>query len=112
MLKPGQLVLMTIRSHDQFHTTVYGYNDCYRGLHNERRVIFLNAADVAERGLCAEQLVTITGHFEGQQRHAEQFIVVPYDIPESTKFVVVTVAPLEMPAGTRLPTSQQVAVPA
>jgi molybdopterin-dependent oxidoreductase alpha subunit len=138
VLEPGQLVLMTIRSHDQFNTTVYDYNDRYRGIHNERRVIFMNAADVAERGLRAKQLVTITSHFEGQQRHAEQFIVVPYDIPKgncavyfpegnvlvpigsvayksntpTSKFVVVTVAPLEVPAGTRLPTSQQVAVPA
>jgi molybdopterin-dependent oxidoreductase alpha subunit len=138
VLEPGQLVLMTIRSHDQFNTTVYDYNDRYRGIHNERRVIFMHAADIAERGLRAKQLVTITSHFEGQQRHAEKFIVVPYDIPKgncavyfpegnvlvpigsvayksntpTSKFVVVTVAPVEMPAGTRIPTSQQVAVPA
>lgn len=129
---------MTIRSHDQFNTTVYDYNDRYRGIHNERRVIFMNAADIAERGLREKQLVTITSHFEGQQRHAEKFIVVPYDIPQgncavyfpegnvlvpigsaayksntpTSKFVVVTVAPVELPAGTRIPVSQQVAVPA
>jgi molybdopterin-dependent oxidoreductase alpha subunit len=138
VLEPGQLVLMTIRSHDQFNTTVYDYNDRYRGVYNERRVIFMNAADIAERGLREKQLVTITSHFEGQQRHAEKFIVVPYDIPAgncavyfpegnvlvpigsvayksntpTSKFVVVTVAPVEMPAGTRIPVSQQVAVPA
>ncbi|MFD1873077.1 FdhF/YdeP family oxidoreductase [Hymenobacter bucti] len=138
VLEPGQLVLMTIRSHDQFNTTVYDYNDRYRGVYNERRVIFMHAADIAERGLREKQLVTITSHFEGQQRHAEKFIVVPYDIPQgncavyfpegnvlvpigsvayksntpTSKFVVVTVAPIEMPAGTRLPVAQQVAVPA
>jgi molybdopterin-dependent oxidoreductase alpha subunit len=79
--EPGQLVMMTIRSHDQFNTTIYDYNDRYRGVQGERRVIFMNPDDIAERGLQAKQLVNITSHFEGEQRVAERFIVVPYDIP-------------------------------
>ncbi|GAA4347549.1 FdhF/YdeP family oxidoreductase [Hymenobacter saemangeumensis] len=80
-LQPGQLVMMTMRSHDQFNTTIYDYNDRYRGVYNERRVIFLHPADMAERGIPEKGLVSITSHFEGQQRHALGFVAVPYDIP-------------------------------
>ncbi|RTQ46734.1 hypothetical protein EJV47_20380 [Hymenobacter gummosus] len=80
-LEPGQLVLMSIRSHDQFNTTIYDYNDRYRGVYGERRVIFLNAEDMRERGIRPRQLVNLTSHFAGQQRHAERFIAVPYDVP-------------------------------
>ena len=80
-LEPGQLVMMTIRSHDQFNTTIYALDDRYRGVHNERRVIFMNRQDMADRGLSAKQVVDITGHHEGHQRHAPHFLVVPYDVP-------------------------------
>ncbi|MBO0359807.1 FdhF/YdeP family oxidoreductase [Hymenobacter sp. BT186] len=80
-LEPGQLVLMTVRSHDQFNTTIYEYNDRYRGIHNERRVLFMNPEDIADRGLKAKDLIDITSHFEGEQRTIEKFIAVPYDIP-------------------------------
>lgn len=80
-LAPGQLVLMTIRSHDQFNTTVYEYNDRYRGIQGERRVIFMNPKDMAERDIQERQLVNITSHFDGQQRTVERFIAAPYDIP-------------------------------
>ena len=81
VLGPGQLVMMSVRSHDQFNTTVYGLNDRYRGVHGERRVIFMNPADVDELGLQARQVVDLTSHFEGETRVARHFIVVPYDIP-------------------------------
>jgi molybdopterin-dependent oxidoreductase alpha subunit len=80
-LEPGQLVMMTVRSHDQFNTTVYGLEDRYRGVHGERRVIFMNPADIVELGLSAQQVVDLTSHFEGETRVARRFIVVPYDIP-------------------------------
>lgn len=80
-LEHDQFVLMTIRTHDQFNTTIYGLNDRYRGIHNERRVIFLNPNDIAEFGFKAGQVVDLTSHFEDEQRHAHRFIVVPYDIP-------------------------------
>ena len=52
-LEPGQLVVTTVRSHDQFNTTIYAWNDVYRGIHNERRVLMMNPDDMAERGLVA-----------------------------------------------------------
>jgi molybdopterin-dependent oxidoreductase alpha subunit len=80
-LQPGQLVLTTIRTHDQFNTVVYGNNDRYRGIHNGRRVVFMNLEDVRERGLRAEQLVDLTSHYQGETRTARGFRVVPYDLP-------------------------------
>jgi molybdopterin-dependent oxidoreductase alpha subunit len=80
-LEPGQLVLTTVRSHDQFNTTVYGLQDRYRGVHGERRVIFMNPEDIAELGLAARQTVDLTSHFQGETRTARQFVVIPYDIP-------------------------------
>ena len=81
-LAADELVLMTTRSHDQFNTTIYDYNDRYRGIHGERRVLFMNAEDVQSRGLKAKDLIDITSHFEGEQRTVEKFLVVPYDIPK------------------------------
>jgi molybdopterin-dependent oxidoreductase alpha subunit len=81
VLQPGQLVMMSVRSHDQFNTTIYGLDDRYRGVRGERRVIFLNPDDVAELGLRAEQVVDLMSHFQGETRVARQFVVVPYQIP-------------------------------
>lgn len=80
-LAPDQFVMMTIRSHDQFNTTIYGLNDRYRGIYNERRVVLLNAEDIAEQTLRAGQIVDLTSHFEGETRVARRFIIVPYNIP-------------------------------
>ena len=81
-LEPDQLVLMTVRSHDQFNTTIYEYNDRYRGIHNERRVLFMNPADMESRGIKAKDLIDITSHFQGEERRVEKFVAVPYDIPK------------------------------
>jgi molybdopterin-dependent oxidoreductase alpha subunit len=80
-LEPGQLVMMTIRTHDQFNTTIYGLDDRYRGVFNGRRVVFLNRDDIAERGLTQGQLVDLTSHFRGETRVAPRFMVAPYEIP-------------------------------
>lgn len=80
-LEPGQLLMMSMRSHDQFNTTVYGLHDRYRGIHNERRVILMNADDVRELGLKEGQTVDLTSHWNGTERVARQFVVVPYAIP-------------------------------
>ena len=77
-LEPGQLVVTTVRSHDQFNTTVYAWNDVYRGIHNERRVLMMNTEDMAERGLVAGDVINIIGHFKGQTRCAKRFRAVPY----------------------------------
>jgi anaerobic selenocysteine-containing dehydrogenase len=80
-LEPGQFLMMTIRSHDQFNTTVYGLDDRYRGISNGRRVVFLNPEDIAEAGLKAGDKVDLTSHFEGEERIARHFTVVSYSIP-------------------------------
>lgn len=77
----GHFLLMTMRTHDQFNTSIYGLDDRYRGIYNGRRVIFMNPDDVRELGLVQGQLVDLTSHFQGQQRHANSFMVAPYDIP-------------------------------
>ena len=81
VLAPGQLLLTTIRSHNQFNTTIYGLDDRYRGVEGSRRVVFLNEDDIARMGLSEGQVVDLTSHFEGGERHAYRFIVVKYPIP-------------------------------
>ena len=72
---------MTIRSHDQFNTTIYGLDDRYRGIYNERRIIMMNEVDISEANLQKYQVVNLYNHFGGIERMAEKFIVVPYNIP-------------------------------
>jgi len=81
-LEPGRFIMMTIRSHDQFNTHIYGLDDRYRGIFNGRRVIFMNADDLREAGLQQGQFVDLTSHFgAGEERVARQFMVAPYEIP-------------------------------
>ena len=61
-LEKGQYVMMSIRSHDQFNTHIYGLDDRYRGIYNGRRVIFMHKDDVREAGLQQGQLVDLTSH--------------------------------------------------
>jgi molybdopterin-dependent oxidoreductase alpha subunit len=80
-LEPGQLLLTTIRSHNQFNTTIYGFEDRYRGIDGDRRVILMNVDDIDAMDLKAGQVVDLTSHFTDGERHAEHFTVVPYPIP-------------------------------
>lgn len=80
-LAGGRLRMMTIRSHDQYNTTVYGLDDRYRGVRGERRVVFVNADDMKALGLVERQIVDLVGEHAGQERVAPRFIVVPYDLP-------------------------------
>lgn len=74
--------LTTLRSHDQYNTTLYGLNDRYRGVHNERKVVFANAADIAELGLNAGDRVDIESlHHDGVRRIVRGFVLAGYDIP-------------------------------
>ena len=57
--------MMTMRSHDQFNTSIYGLDDRYRGIHNGRRVVFLNPDDVRSAGLREGQTVDLISHFAG-----------------------------------------------
>jgi molybdopterin-dependent oxidoreductase alpha subunit len=80
-LPPGRLRMMTMRSHDQYNTTIYGLDDRYRGIRGERRVIFMNAADITALGLHERQIVDLISEWHDGERLAEAFIVVPYDLP-------------------------------
>jgi molybdopterin-dependent oxidoreductase alpha subunit len=80
-LGADQFLMMTIRSHDQFNTSVYTLNDRYRGISDDRQVVFLNQQDIAAAGLHAGQVVDLISHFEGEERIALRFKIVPYDIP-------------------------------
>lgn len=77
----GEFLMMTVRSHDQYNTTIYGLDDRYRGILNERRVVMINASDMAAQGLKEGQLVDLVNSDENRQRVAPKFIVVSYDIP-------------------------------
>lgn len=80
--EPLALALMTIRSHDQFNTTVYSLNDRYRGIFGGRNIILMNADDMAERQLAAGAAVDIeTVSDDGIQRVVHDFRVVEYEIP-------------------------------
>jgi molybdopterin-dependent oxidoreductase alpha subunit len=123
---PDRLLLTTIRSHDQFNTTIYGNDDRYRGVYNARRVVFMNARDVERLGLVDRQVVDLIGEHAGADRVCPRFAVIVHDIPEgsaaayfpetnpliarddvdprsltpSSKSVVVRVVPTTHPAGT------------
>ena len=116
---PGEFVMMTMRTHDQFNTTIYGLDDRYRGVFGGRRVVFMNADDVGAAGLQQGQLVDLTNRHGGVERVARAFMVAPYRIPRgcvatyfpeanvlvpidsvaaksntpTSKFVIVTLAP-------------------
>ena len=75
-------MMMTIRSHDQFNTTIYGLNDRYRGIYNERRVILMNQSDINHRALQEGDVVDLYNYHDNTERVAHRFIVVAYAIPE------------------------------
>ncbi|HIW92183.1 MAG TPA: FdhF/YdeP family oxidoreductase [Candidatus Corynebacterium avicola] len=78
-LEEGQLMMNTVRTHDQFNSTVYGMHDRYRGIRNGRRVVFVNPQDAAERGLRDGDIVDIVTYWEDGERRAPMFRVVEYD---------------------------------
>jgi molybdopterin-dependent oxidoreductase alpha subunit len=80
-LAPGQFLMMTIRSHDQFNTSVYSLDDRYRGISSGRRVVFLNPEDILAADLKAGDVVDLISHFEGEERMGKRFTVVSYSIP-------------------------------
>lgn len=82
VLEVDEYMMMTIRSHDQFNTTIYGLDDRYRGVYNERRVIFMNTVDIARAGLKPGAVVDLYNDHDGLRRIAHRFIVVEYSIPE------------------------------
>ena len=73
--------MTTIRSHDQFNTTIYDNNDRYRGIHNGRRIVMMNKKDMQAMGFKKGDYVDLMSHFRDQTRVAPNFMIVPYDIP-------------------------------
>ncbi|MBU4434107.1 MAG: FdhF/YdeP family oxidoreductase [Alphaproteobacteria bacterium] len=79
---PEVMLLTTLRSHDQYNTTIYGQNDRYRGVFGRRDVIFANPEDIAARGLTSGDRVDLAAAFDpGDQRVVRGFTVVARDIP-------------------------------
>jgi molybdopterin-dependent oxidoreductase alpha subunit len=78
---PGEYLMMTMRTHDQFNTTVYGLDDRYRGVFGGRRVVFMHEADMAAAGLQQGQRVDLCNRHGGVERVARAFMVAPYRIP-------------------------------
>ncbi|WP_127783494.1 FdhF/YdeP family oxidoreductase [Rhodococcus sp. X156] len=84
---PGRLVLQSLRSHDQFNSTIYGLDDRYRGIDNARKVVMVNPQDITELGLTDGAVVNIISEYTGkdgvlQERRAEGYRVVSYDTPK------------------------------
>jgi molybdopterin-dependent oxidoreductase alpha subunit len=115
-LPAGRLLLQTIRSHDQFNTTVYGYNDRYRGIHRGRQVVFVNPDDAAALGLRdGDRVDVVTECDDGRERRMEDLRLVAYPTardccaayyPEANVLI-----PLESTAeGSNTPTSKSVVV--
>lgn len=81
----GRLVLQTLRSHDQYNTTIYGLDDRYRGVKGGRRVVFVNPDDIADLGLADGDRVDLVSEFNDsghlQERRAADFLVVGYPTP-------------------------------
>jgi len=80
-LDSGEYWMMTVRSHDQFNTTIYGLDDRYRGVKNERRVIFMHPDDIAAEGLKKNDVVDLYNYADNTERVARKFIVIPFSIP-------------------------------
>nr|WP_231591174.1 FdhF/YdeP family oxidoreductase [Saccharothrix sp. ST-888] len=78
---PGHLLLTTVRSHDQFNTTVYGLDDRYRGIKGGRRVVFLNEDDLLALHLRDGDLVDLVSVYPDGERRASGFRAVRYPIP-------------------------------
>ncbi|MBG9374850.1 FdhF/YdeP family oxidoreductase [Panacibacter sp. DH6] len=79
-LADDEYMMMTIRSHDQFNTTIYGMNDRYRGIHNERRIVMMNEADMLAAGFTKHAVTDLVSFYDNTERVASNFIVVPMPI--------------------------------
>lgn len=113
-LKKGEYLMTTLRSHDQFNTTIYDHNDKYRGIENGRRVAMMNKADLQAAGLKQGDYVDLVSHYKGVERLAPQFMVVEYNIPSqsiATYFPEANIlVPIDQYSKTHTPASKSVVV--
>jgi molybdopterin-dependent oxidoreductase alpha subunit len=112
---PGRLVLQTLRSHDQFNTTIYGMDDRYRGISNARRIILVNPEDLRERGVAPCSQVDITSIWGDERRTAESFTAIPYEMPRGSAAAYFPEANVLVPVGSQAegsgtPTSKAVEI--
>lgn len=80
-LEDGEYLMATTRTHDQFNTVIYGLEDRYRGIKNERRVIFMNEEDIQKAGFKNGDKVDLYNYDDGIERIAPLFVIVSYSIP-------------------------------
>ena len=74
--------MMTIRSHDQYNTTIYGLDDRYRGIKGNRRIIMMNPDDMLELQIKTRDVVDVTSHYNGVTIRSNEWTVIPYKIPK------------------------------
>ncbi len=80
-LAPHEFILMTLRTHDQFNTTIYGMDDRYRGIKQGRRIVMMNIEDMSLQNFKEGDVVDIISHHRGVMRRAKYFRVVAFEIP-------------------------------
>ncbi len=113
---PGRLLLQTIRSHDQYNTTIYGLDDRYRGIHHGRRVLLIADADLQALGFADGEVVDIVSEWtDHRERRAPAFRLVAYPTPPGTCAAYFPEANVLVPLGStaegsRTPTSKAVVV--
>lgn len=81
VLAADEFLMMTIRSHDQYNTTIYGMHDRYRGIHHHRRVVLMNEKDMVAARLKNEDVVDLVSAYDGVERLASNFLAIAYPIP-------------------------------
>ena len=81
---PDALKLTTIRSHDQYNTTIYGLDDRYRGVFGRRDILFMNNADLASRGLAHGDRVEVQTDLPGEQARTLKLTAISYDIAKGS----------------------------
>ncbi len=101
----GHLLLQTVRSHDQFNTTVYGLDDRYRGIHGGRQVVLVNAEDLRERGLADGDTVDLVSVWADGERRAKGFRAVAYPTPRGCAAAYFPEANVLVPLGSTAETS-------
>ncbi|WP_294317094.1 FdhF/YdeP family oxidoreductase [uncultured Chryseobacterium sp.] len=83
-LADDEYLMATTRTHDQFNTVVYGLDDRYRGIFNERRIVMMNEKDIEKAGLKEGDKVDLFNYDDGIERIAPLFIIVTYKIPQKS----------------------------
>ena len=95
----GRFLLQTLRSHDQFNTTIYGLDDRYRGISGMRDIVFLNPEDLAALGVKPGGRIDVTSHWSDGERHLKGFRAIPYDMPRGMAAAYFPEANVLVPAG-------------